>query len=978
MKTLFKFILFFCLLLVVALVAGYFVLTNPGFQKGLVEKQLPAGSSIEHVQVTLGSFEVRGLQFTAEDGTRIEVGSASSEFSPLAAWREQTIQLGELEVSGVRVDLPVQRDSSPVAGAGESDQPATDNQASKSRPEAVPVDPVASEPSATQGDPYEAIYQLGELDWLVDIQRIQIDGELNDGQGGNYAFKMESSPIGPSLESTVTVSLDSAFDQVRPNGLKAFSSVLELSFSQKVTGGFERFQLNLDASAEGANGEDLLNIEQTVQLEIQSSAQAAGATIQFKADISEPQRFMPELAQIGALNVDGDAEASLKGEVLTVSKADLSVTAGGQPVVALDLKKQLTLGGSQSLEGEILDLSLMNLPMAWLSPWMPAGLAVSAEPVSMQLGISGEADGTMVVEFAEPLQLTNLSVVQDGAALVDQVNVSVHPLVILKADQSIHYRLDQLTLDDRYGTFLAANLDGTIPAELATDTNLPKGLQANVEMEVKLQPLMQQPALKGMTSIMNGTLNLDATVDSAQDYPIQVQSSINSLRARGMPGNSQNYRFAVQAKQPSSDTWKFGVNLMAGNDSRPSTSAQLSGSVSSERSPLVFDLDLKAERIRQSDLSLLAAAFSPSGEAGSTTPVATAPSRPQGGSQPEPAAPQRPAAQVANTPPWADLDGSVSIKVDLLELESRQTIENLTANVRISEPLLEVSDLAAVFGDGTLKGAARVDYANDSADAYALSLDLDVRQLDPSIFANPRSGTFPIRGRFDAAVRMQGQGATLEDAVDRSESALLVTGKDGVLTAFELDERKSQALGLIGIAGHFVERPGLTAMTNVVPYFKEIRFSDLVVSISRGLDQRVVISQLDVVGEHLLLEGEGSVDPTSWTDVVNQPMDLNLSLGSRGRLAEYVDALNLLQEETAENGFNYWNRELRIQGTLSDPDTSVIMDLLKDAASAALSEPKEKPAKNTESNTEADESDEDEEVDDAELIIRGLNSLFGN
>ncbi len=104
-------------------------------------------------------------------------------------------------------------------------------------------------------------------------------------------------------------------------------------------------------------------------------------------------------------------------------------------------------------------------------------------------------------------------------------------------------------------------------------------------------------------------------------------------------------------------------------------------------------------------------------------------------------------------------------------------------------------------------------------------------------------------------------------------------------------------------------------------------------------------------------------------------MDLKLSLGSRGPLAEYVDALNLLQDETAENGFNYWDRELRIQGTLSDPDTSVIMDLLKDAAGSALSEPEDK---STDAEAESAESSEDEEMDDAELIIRGINSLFGN
>ncbi|MGB0414620.1 MAG: hypothetical protein ACPGJU_09250 [Coraliomargarita sp.] len=987
MKTLFKLFLFFCLLVVIALVAGYFVITNPGFQKGLVEDQLPAGSSIEYVQVTPSSFEVRGLKLKAEDGTYIEVGTASSEFSPLAAWRSQTIKLGELVVSGVNVNLPEPDTSAGSAGGG--DTKPTSSPESSSPSSAVSSESVEPEsPSESeQADPFEAIYQLGELDWLFDIERIQVDGELNDGQGGNYAFSMESSAIAPSLESTVQIKLDSAFDQVQPNGVKAFSGAVELSFSQKVTGGFERFQLNIDASAQDASGGNLLSLRQGTVLDIQSNAQTAGAKISFNADVPEPGRFMPELTQIGALKVDGKADASLSGQTMTLSEADLSVTAGGQPIVALDLKKTLTLGGTQNLEGELLDLSLMNLPMAWLSPWMPEGLAISAQPLSMALSVSGEGDGSMIVAFKQPIQLAELSITQGSQPMIDQVNFSVHPLLTVKADQSLYYRLDELKLDDRYGTFLSGNVSGTIPAELSEDRNLPDGLSANADLAVKLQPLMQQPALKGMTSIMSGSLSLDLDVDASKDYPIQLQSSIQSLRARGMPGTSQNYRFAAQAKQPSADTWLFGVNLMAGNDSRPSTNAQLSGSVSPDKVPMAFELDLKSERIRQSDMELLAAAFSPSGESTSVTTSEPTPSPSQPRTtprRPQTTPPQPSSVSVSSPPAWAGLDGKVNVDIGLVELNSRQKIENLTAKVRVSEPLLDVSDLSAAFGEGTFGGSARVEYAADSADAYALKANLDVKQFDPAIFADPRSGKFPISGRFDTNVRVQGEGATLEDALDKSDSALLITGKDGVLTAFELDQRKSQFLGLMGIAGHYAERPGITAMSNVVPYFKDIRFSDLVVSISRGLDRRVVISQLDVVGEHLLLEGKGSVDPTTWKDIVNKPMDLNLALGSRGKLAEYVDTLNLLQEETAENGFNYWNRELRIQGTLSNPDTSVIMDLLKDAAASALRDPEDEPADNKGTNEDtkfqeqSEKAEEEKKADEVDIAIDVLNSLFGN
>ena len=180
----------------------------------------------------------------------------------------------------------------------------------------------------------------------------------------------------------------------------------------------------------------------------------------------------------------------------------------------------------------------------------------------------------------------------------------------------MHVRLDRIQLEDRYGTFVSGKLTGRLPADLATDSNFPEGLQANLELLLKLQPLMQQPALKGMTSIMDGSLKLDLSVDGASDYPIDLQGAINGLRARGMPGSRQNYRIGVKAQQPSPESASFGVNLVAGKKSSRSTQADLNGTVSFGQAPLAFDLDLKSKRMRQSDLSLLAAAFSPSGEEG--------------------------------------------------------------------------------------------------------------------------------------------------------------------------------------------------------------------------------------------------------------------------------------------------------------------------------------------------------------------------
>ena len=56
-----------------------------------------------------------------------------------------------------------------------------------------------AQPAQETENPLEAIYQLGELDWLFDIAGIQIDGVLEDGQGGTCSVHLNCSAIKPGL-----------------------------------------------------------------------------------------------------------------------------------------------------------------------------------------------------------------------------------------------------------------------------------------------------------------------------------------------------------------------------------------------------------------------------------------------------------------------------------------------------------------------------------------------------------------------------------------------------------------------------------------------------------------------------------------------------------------------------------------------------------------------------------------------------------
>ena len=69
-----------------------------------------------------------------------------------------------------------------------------------------------------------------------------------------------------------------------------------------------------------------------------------------------------------------------------------------------------------------------------------------------------------------------------------------------------------------------------------------------------------------------------------------------------------------------------------------------------------------------------------------------------------------------------------------------------------------------------------------------------------------------------------------------------------------------------------------------------------------------MIPQLRLTGDSVLIDASGSVGASGLREVMDQPLDLTMSLGAKGRLTESLETLELLQHSAAEDGFRRWNR----------------------------------------------------------------------
>jgi hypothetical protein len=181
MKTLFRIFAVLFVLLLIAFVGGYFILTNAGFQKSLVERQLPAGSSIESIHVTTGQMTLSGLILMLPDGARVEVGTVDTAFEPLAAVFDQTIKMGVLQVEGLRMDLPTVTEPTVAANRSAAGR--------EPRVETAPETPPATEQASA--NPMEVLNALGNFEWLLDIDGIDFEGEIHDGQGSMYVLRVD-------------------------------------------------------------------------------------------------------------------------------------------------------------------------------------------------------------------------------------------------------------------------------------------------------------------------------------------------------------------------------------------------------------------------------------------------------------------------------------------------------------------------------------------------------------------------------------------------------------------------------------------------------------------------------------------------------------------------------------------------------------------------------------------------------------------
>ena len=524
-------------LVVLLLLAGgaYFWVTRPAFQKRMLERNLPEGSTVERVRVRAGSLSLTGLNIPLPDGGRVTVAEMAHTFELWPALTDRTVALGPVTVRGVEITLPEGGVEEAVAAEPAKDRP-------RQAPKTGPKEKAAE--VAPPKDPAAVLHALGDLDWRFKLAGLDVHGVVRaPASGARFTFSLRSDGFAPGGEGAVEARADLAPGVPVRGDLRDFRGRVRLRFRQKADGGFEAVRLESEIAAADATGGEVVSGRQTFALAA-PSPDTAELDLDFDLEVTEPGRFAPGLSALAPLRVRGGAAGRSADGGFQVERAQASVAGGGRDLLSAELRQPLTLGAEQRFTGELLRLALTDFPVGWLNPWLPGDVALEGAPLSLRATVSGTDGGGIEAALEAPLEAGPFTVRRDGALLLP-----VDPVVRVGADGSAEVSLEGLAVRDRYGPVVTGTAGASVPAG-AGGAPVPDGLAADADFRIELQPLFDQPALAPHASPMGGTLSFRLRADGGENYPLRIDGALRGLRARDNPGATRDYRFAAQAVGP--------------------------------------------------------------------------------------------------------------------------------------------------------------------------------------------------------------------------------------------------------------------------------------------------------------------------------------------------------------------------------------------------------------------------------------------
>jgi hypothetical protein len=184
------------------------------------------------------------------------------------------------------------------------------------------------------------------------------------------------------------------------------------------------------------------------------------------ADASHLELIEPALRAIGPVSLSARFDVAEAGGIAQLHQLDVKL-AGEKPVLELHASsaaelnfKDRRLQVGPSGPGEVLDLNVIGLPLAWIRPFVHE-VDVSGGVLSGRFAVTADSDRLML-RAVQPLRVDEVSVVQRGQLLLDKASLTISAEATLTA-QELTARVSRLSLKTPAGDSLTAQATVVVP-----------------------------------------------------------------------------------------------------------------------------------------------------------------------------------------------------------------------------------------------------------------------------------------------------------------------------------------------------------------------------------------------------------------------------------------------------------------------------------------------------------------------------------
>jgi hypothetical protein len=623
------------------------------------------------------------------------------------------------------------------------------------------------------------------------------------------------------------------------------------------------------------------------------------------------------LAVLGTVHLTADFDFAQRGNATRVERLSLSL-AGARPVAtvralqAFEFNLKTSELNVADPAGDLLSVQIQGLPVAWVSPLLGRlGFNVTGSELRGDFAASAR-NGGFSLRSKTPLAVNDLALSDaDGRSLVRGVDIVLNAAADF-APQGWQFACSPLTASS-----------GGVPLMVL---ELKAGQRSGPDQPIKvagnwtaqLPALLKQGGRDGVLSAGEAKGDFAGSFDTKRE--IQLKLALTNLRS-AVAGALPSVQADVRADLQPDGSITFNAPFLFDRAGRKSDFT-LAGTALRTAGKVALTARLTGGSVRLDDLQVLALPWlSPAG-----------------------ASPGRPAALAAPAEPfWEGVTGECTLALKQLAYGADLQLADVGGVLRFEPAALRLDEGRAGFGPDSaaqVSGALTVQPA--STPGYGLSADVSVSNFDVgAVFRAIDPTRRPtVEGRVTLVTHLAGSGATLPELAERTRGDLRVTGKSGVFRALSVDisdriQKTTSSVATIGsllgvVTDDFVNKARI--LSDIAKSLSEIPYDQLSLTATRDASLNLQLKDFTLISPEVRIGGKGSIRYQAGVPILAQAMNLQLSLGTRGKLGDLMKRAGLLEAQQDSLGYAAFSVPLKLGGSLAKPDSSAIRDALLNSA----------------------------------------------